>query len=107
MIFNKTILNVLSNFIPHEVIVCDDKDPPWFNGKIKSLFNEKLRTYNAYRKNVDNIQLRKNLISLQQRLRDQRDDSKQKYLRLTQKLTTVQKSTKGYWALLKNFSKQS
>ena len=49
-IFNKTVFNVLSNFIPHEVIVWDGKDPPWFNGKIKSLINEKLRTYNAYRK---------------------------------------------------------
>ena len=79
LIFNKTILNALSNFIPHEVIVCDDKDPPWFNGKIKSLFNEKLRTYNAYRKNSNFIQLRNNLRSLQQRLRDLIDDSKQKY----------------------------
>ena len=35
LIFNKTVLNVFSNFIPHEVIVCDDKDPPWFNAKIK------------------------------------------------------------------------
>ena len=80
MIFNKTVLNILSNFIPHEVIVCDDKDLPWFNGKIKSLINEKLRTYNAYRKNIDNSQLRKNLSSLQQRLRDRIDDSKQKYV---------------------------
>ena len=39
LIFNKTVLNVLSNFIPHEVIICDDKDPPWFNGKFKSLIN--------------------------------------------------------------------
>ena len=77
-IFNKTVFNVLSNFIPHEVIVCDDKDPPWFNGKIKSLINEKLRTYNAYRKNIGNSQLRKNLSSLQQRLRDLIDDSKEK-----------------------------
>ena len=104
LIFNKTILNILSNFIPHEVIVCDDKDPPWFNGKIKSLINEKLRTYNAYRKNIGNSQLRKNLSSLQQRLRDLIDNPKQKYfLRLTQKLNTVQKSTKAYWTLLKNF----
>ena len=29
-IFNKTILNILSNFIPHETIVCDDKNP-WFD----------------------------------------------------------------------------
>ena len=29
-IFNSTILNILNNFIPHEFVVCDDKDPPWF-----------------------------------------------------------------------------
>ena len=96
MIFNKTVLSVLSNFISYEVIVCDVKDPPWFNGKIKLLINEKLRTYNAYRKNIGNSQLRKNLSSLQQRLRDLIDDSKQKFfLRLTQKLNTIQKTTKA------------
>ena len=32
------------------------------------------------------------------------DDSKQKYyLRLSKKLNTIQKSTKAYWALLKDF----
>ena len=103
-IFNKTVFNVLSNLIPHEVIVCNDKDPPWFNGKIKLFINEKLRTYNAYRKNIGNSQLRKNLSSLQQRLRDLIDDSKQKYFsRLTHKLSTNQKSSKAYWALLKIF----
>ena len=70
LIFNKTVLNVFSNFIPHEVIVCDDKDPPWFNGKVKTLLNETLRTYDAYRKNSNNILLHNNLRSLQQRLRD-------------------------------------
>ena len=29
--FDKTVLNNLSYFIPHELIVCDDKDPTWFN----------------------------------------------------------------------------
>ena len=42
-IFSNTILNILSKFIPHETIVCDDKDPPWFNGAIKSLIQEKKR----------------------------------------------------------------
>ena len=98
LILNIIVLNVLSNFIPHEVTVCDDKDPPWFI--IKSLFNEKLRNYNAYHKNIYNSQLRKKLSSLQQRLRDVIDDSKQKCsIRLTQKLATIQKSTKAYWAL--------
>ena len=35
-ILNKTILNILSNFIPHETWV-DDKDPPWFTKKIKKI----------------------------------------------------------------------
>ena len=42
--------------------------------------------------------------SLQQRLHDLIDNSKQKcFLRLTQKLNTIQKSTKAYWGLLKVF----
>ena len=42
--------------------------------------------------------------SLQQRLHDLIDVSKQKYfLRLTQRLNTIQKSTIAYWALLKTF----
>ena len=95
-------MSFTSNFIPHEVTVCDDKDPPWFNGKIKSLFNEKLGTYNAYLKNSDNIKLLNNLRSLQQRLPNLIDDSKQKYfIRLSQNLTTILESTKVYWALLK------
>ena len=48
--------------------------------------------------------MRRNLSSLQQRLRDLINESKQKYfLRFTQKLNTIQKSTKAYWALLKFF----
>ena len=44
LIFNKTVLNDLSNFMPHEVIVCDDKDRQWFNGKIKSLMKNSALT---------------------------------------------------------------
>ena len=101
LIFNKTVLNVLSNFILHEAIVCDDKDPPWFNRKIKSLFNEKLRTYNAYCKNSNNIQLRNNLRSLQQRLRDLIDDSKQKYF-LTLFRMGIFGAAHGCWGVPKN-----
>ena len=53
---------------------------------------------------MGNSQLRKNLSSLQQRLRDLIDDSKQNYFsRLTHQLSTVQKSSKVYWTLLKIF----
>ena len=33
----KPVLNTLSNLIPNVLIECDDKDPPWFNAKIKTL----------------------------------------------------------------------
>ena len=39
--FTKTLLNIIRNFIPHEGIVCDSRDPPWINNEIKKLINEK------------------------------------------------------------------
>ena len=54
-IFNSTILNILSNFIPHEFVVCDDKDPPWFNKKIRALIQEKNVAFKNYRNNSSNI----------------------------------------------------
>ena len=42
-IFNETIMNIFENFIPHETITCNDKDPPWMNKQIKTLIMEKKR----------------------------------------------------------------
>ena len=36
-IVNESVVNVLSNFIPHETILYDDKDLTLFNFRIKSL----------------------------------------------------------------------
>ena len=44
-IFNRTILNILKYYIPHETIVCNDRDPPWFNDKIRLLIKEKTTAY--------------------------------------------------------------
>ena len=30
-LFNKTIQNILLNYIPHETITSDDREPPWIN----------------------------------------------------------------------------
>ena len=41
--FNKTILNIALNFIPHETVICDDRDPPSINILIKNLiYNKKI-----------------------------------------------------------------
>ena len=44
-VFSSTIMNILSNFICHETIVCDDKEPQWFNKAIKSLIQEKKKKH--------------------------------------------------------------
>ena len=38
-LFNKTIKNILSNYIPHEIITIDDRDPPWFDKNVKPLID--------------------------------------------------------------------
>ena len=34
-IFNKTIINIFSNFVPNTLVTFNDKDPPWVTEKIK------------------------------------------------------------------------
>ena len=54
-LFNKAIKNIIRNYVPHETITCDDRDPPWINKDIKELIHEKNQAYKAYRQNKNNI----------------------------------------------------
>ena len=47
-ILNATIKNILPNYIPHEAIMCDDRDPPWINKNIKQFILEKDQAYKSY-----------------------------------------------------------
>ena len=47
-IFINTINNFLSNFIPHEIITCDDRNPPWFINEIEKLKKKKIVLYKLY-----------------------------------------------------------
>ena len=96
-------MNILSNFIPHKLIVCDDKDPLWFMTKIKSLIHKKIKTYNVLCKNMENNQHIEKLF-LQNCLKWMIDDSKNNYCsRLANKLLNVQINSKPYWSILKTF----
>ena len=101
--FNKTVMNILSNFIPHKLIVCDDKDPLWFMTKIKSLIHKKIKMCKVLLKNIENSQHIEELF-LQNRLKWMIDDSKHNYCsRLANKLLNVQRNSKPYWSILKTF----
>ena len=104
VIFNNTVLNILSNFIPHETIVCDDKDPPWFNNKIKALIQAKNTAFNNFRNNSGNSELKRHLVSLQERVKASIESSRQKYYYwIVNKLNNTQKNSNSYWLLLKIF----
>ena len=40
-VLTKTLLNIMSNFIPNETILVDDRDPPWITRKLKGMILEK------------------------------------------------------------------
>ena len=103
-IFSNTILNIPTILIPHETIVCGNKDPPWFNRAIRSLIQEKKDRFNKYRKSKDNIQLLQHLRLLQEKLNSFISVSKQNYyLKMPTKLTNFHKSSKAHWSVLKTF----
>ena len=35
-VFNDSITNVMSNFVRNEIIICEDRDPPWMKRHIKN-----------------------------------------------------------------------
>ena len=75
-ICTKTIQDILSNFTPHQTITIDDKDPPWFKTKIKSVLQEKNKIYKNFRQDRNNTQLLRKLEHLLNRLNNSIDSSK-------------------------------
>ena len=67
-IFSNTIKSILTNFITHQIIICDDKDRPWFNKTIIFLVQEKKDTFKKYYKINNNIHLLQRLRFLQEKL---------------------------------------
>ena len=54
-LFNETIVNIVSNYIPNKFITCNDKDPPWLNDHIKQVINLKHEIFKKYLKDEDLI----------------------------------------------------
>ena len=78
-LFNKTIKNILSNFIRHETILFDNRDPPWINSQFKHLANEKNAIYKNYLKNNNSNQSFATFQSFQGQLRSLIANLKNKY----------------------------
>ena len=94
-LFNKTIKNIIKNYIlktknyiPHETIICDDRDLPWINKDIKELIHEKNQDYKSYRQNKKNIFSVHQFEFLQSKLNSLIEKSKSNYYaRLSKKIS--------------------
>ena len=47
-VFNETIINIVSIFVPNKRVTFDDSDPPWMNNYIKNKINWKHEIYKTY-----------------------------------------------------------
>ena len=99
--FTKMLLSKIQNFIPHGTFICNDRDPPWINKKIKKLMIENNWAFKLHCCSNRNIFLLKKFKALQYQLHLSIKESKEKYYtklssRLADPLTT-------YWSILKTF----
>ena len=47
---------MLHNFIPHEKITCNDKDPPWIDKSIRRLIQDKNEAHKRFKSSNKNSQ---------------------------------------------------
>ena len=92
----------MSNSIPNETILIDDRDPSCINKKIKGLIHQKNLVYKKKLKenNSDN---QRAFLQIQDQVRLSTENSKLKYYqKLSNKLSNDTFKGKCYWSILKN-----
>ena len=101
-LFNETIVNIVSNYIPNKFITCNEKDLPWLNDHIKRLINLKNEIFIKYLTNRRPDSVYKNLQTITWDLAEAVSSSKNVYYeQLSNKLNDPNTSTKAYWSISK------
>ena len=68
----------MTNFIPNETKIFNDREPPWINNKVKTMIHEKNKIYHLYLKNKSNM-LATKLKTLQNLIYETLQSCKSKY----------------------------
>ena len=95
-LFSETILNIIRNFIPHEVVTCDDRDPPWMTRLIKKAIKDKNLFYQRFVENTDFTNNNSNVerfCSFQNNLTIAVETAKQQYFAKIAKKLSVRNSS--------------
>ena len=80
-------MNIVSTFIAHETVICDDRDPPWINTRIKNLINDKKILHKKYLRSGKNTKVFEEFKPLQNKIANLANDSRDiYYTRISNKL---------------------
>jgi hypothetical protein len=103
-LLNKTILNIMKNFIPNEDKVIRPKDPPWFTKDIRSRLKKHNRIYKKYKSNGFKDEDKISVDTSKSEIINIILDSKEKYL-ISQgsRLADPSTGSKTYWKILNTF----
>ena len=100
-LFNETIVNTVSNYIPKIFVTCNDKDLPWLNDHIKRLINLKNEIFKKYLKGGRPDSVYENLQTITWDLTEAVSSSKNVYCEpLANKLNDLNTSAKAYRSII-------
>ena len=103
-LFNETLLNIFSNFIPNRTKTFTYSDPPWMTEDIKNKIKLKNNLYCQCMKHQTQIRSLLKVEDLRIEISNLITKSKEKYYqRINAKLNDPSLSNKTYWSILKTF----
>ena len=78
-IFNRTVKNILSHYIPHKTVTRDDRNPPWINKNVSQLILEKNQVYKSFLQSNKFLQLLNQFQFLQMKLNSLSEESNERH----------------------------
>ena len=103
-LLNRTILNIMSNFIPNEEKISRPRDPPWFTRTIKNTLRKHNKIYKQFRQNGFSEDDKTLFEKSKTDLNDMILLAKEMYLKSQgAKLADPSTGPKTYWKILNSF----
>ena len=101
---NKTIINIMTNFVPNEVKTFRPSDPAWYNKDIRYSLKKYNKLYKKFKENGYTEQDKSLIESTKVEISSMILDAKEKYLRSQgAKLADPSTTVKTYWKILNGF----
>ena len=107
LLLDENVLNIIHNFIPHQTVIFDNRNPSWITSPIKKAINDENLVFKRFVKNKGSVSNNSNLKKfnfLQKNLSSLIETSKQEYFsKIAKNLSDPNTSSKTYWYILKGF----